>query len=175
MPMYDLQCQGCGHVHESLAAYNASGFYLRVCPGCRKEKQHKRLPSLFAPYMGERVLNPQVSGGKFDTMGQGKVTRLPPFRAALEHDAKVNAKMRELGDGATREAAREVLREAGPGPSMADWRDHLKKPEVKEAKRQRAEDIKRNKQKRARAGALARGETVNMRRDRLPGDPKITG
>lgn len=175
MPIYDLECMRCERVQETIAEYNTTGLYSLVCSRCGRETVHKRLPSLFAPYMGERVFNPMVSGGKFDTTGNAKVTRLPKFKDYVEHDARVEANIKRLSPGAGKEEVRAAVRAAGPGPSMADWRDHLRKPEVKEAKRQRAEDVRRNKLKRARAGAIARGENINLRRDKLPGDPKVTG
>lgn len=175
MPLYDLECLTCGAVQEDRQPYNESGRYGLDCIMCEIKTEHRRLPSLFAPYMGEHVFNPEVVGGKFDTMGNGRVQRMPEFRAAKEHDAKLSSAVKDLPPDAPRDQVREAMRSAGPGPSAADWREHLKKPEVKEAKKLAAEQRRNNRLKRARAGAIKRGENINMRRDRLPGDPKLLG
>jgi hypothetical protein len=92
--------------------------------------------------MGEKIMNPQVSGGSYDTMGKKKGPRLP-----------------ELPDNATGEEIRDFVRS---------------KP-YQEIKKERRAIGKENAMKRARARALRRGENVNMRRDRLPGDPNFNG
>lgn len=175
MPLYDLECQSCGHKHEMLANYQPSPIYAGIeCPGCGRYANHKRLPSLIAPYFGEKILNPEVMGGSFDTMGKGKVARLPEFREAAEHDAKLTAAINQLPPDAPMAAVRDTMASIGDGPSSADWRAHMNRPEVKEARSQAKEDRRRNKLKRQRAAAIKRGENINMRTMRLPGDPKLT-
>jgi hypothetical protein len=171
MPIYDLRCLTCDCVTEHAREYNEHGFYEAECPDCGLVN-HQRMPSLFSQYMGEKVFTPMVSGGKFDTTGHAKVARIPTFKEADEYDAKVNDNIAKLPRNAGMGEVREAVRSAGNGPSMADWRSHLVKPEVKDAKKQRAEDLKRNAAKRKRAAAINRGENINIRQARLPGDPK---
>lgn len=174
MPLYDLECSQCGAVSEHLREYVAHGFYEAECSRCARVVRHSRRPSLIARYMGEAVLNPIVKGGKHDTAGFAKVTRLPVFREAAAHDARLSEAVNKLPPNATRSDLIEATRSVGPGPSLADYKVHMNKPEFKEAKKQQAEEKRNNRLKRLRAGAIGRGENINMRRDRLPGDPKLT-
>jgi hypothetical protein len=175
VPLYDLACTECGTVHEDIRPYQESRRYRAECVGiCGRWQDHVRLPSLFASYMGEKVQSPIVLGGKFDTAGHAKTQRLPDFKEAIEHDAHVNANIAKLGRNPSDEAVRDAARAAGPGPSTADWREHIKKPAFKEAKKQQNEQRRQNRLKRMRAKAINRGENVSVRRDRLPGDPKFT-
>lgn len=91
--------------------------------------------------MGERVLNPMVHGGKFDTCGAEKAPDLPA-----------------LPDGCSYDQAKSIF----------------SSNEYKEIKRQRKEVADRNKAKKKRAQLIKSGASINMRRDRLPGDPKLT-
>ncbi len=92
-----------------------------------------------------------------------------------EHTAKINAIGRSLPDDIVGSDRRiEASRKAGKGPDISDIMSHHNKPEVREVKEARAQVRARNKRKRERVAALsAPGNTVNMRRDKCAGDPKI--
>lgn len=175
MPLYDLECMTCELVHEGFAHYNKSGRYQLVCAKCRKETTHRRLPSLIAKYMGEKLMNFEVAGGSFDTMGKRRLSKPPSFTEADEHSRKQAAAIKALPLNASRADIVEAAESVGKGPSGADWRAHLNRPDVKEARALRREEMRRNRLKQKRAAAIKRGENINMRNTRLPGDPKVTG
>jgi hypothetical protein len=120
-------------------------------------------------------MNPAMHGSRFDTLGHETIPDLPPTPGVREHAAKVNEIARSLpGDVVGDRRRIEASRMAGPGPDAADVMAHHAKPEIKEIKAARARVKARNKRKRERAKALAQpGSTVNMRRDKCEGDPKI--
>jgi hypothetical protein len=121
---------------------------------------HERRISCPAPYMGEKVLNPMVSGGGFDTTGHKALPALPEFKDSGE--VFRDDPRSEASPGNRGKVAREALTE------------HFQSSDFKEAKRARAAVKAENKQKQKRAAAIRRGENVNMRRDRCAGDPAIT-
>lgn len=144
---YDWMCDGCASKVEygmklsQIDNEKPPEEIQLFCRVCEEFKLHARLLSLPAPYMGEKVCNPQVHGGKFDTMGEAPVPSLP-----------------ELPAGSDTSAYRELFQTA----------------EYKEVRAERDNIISQNKAKKKRAAALAQGGTVNMRNDKLPGDPKVT-
>lgn len=97
---------------------------------------------LTAPYMGERVHNPMVSGGDFDTVGNKELPPLP---------------------------------KGGDDESYHEFKSRVKSPEYQEVRRARDAAKRENAAKRERARLIRAGANINMRRDRLPGDPKIMG
>ena len=58
------------------------------CPRCKEALPHRRVLSLPAPYLGERVRNPCVRGGAFDTMGNAPVPALPDLPAGVESNTE---------------------------------------------------------------------------------------
>jgi hypothetical protein len=144
--LYDWECNKCETVIDAMidvphgeAPRDNAQFYCLICKRVRPMTRCQ--VNLIAEYHGERVLNPIVHGGEFDTAGAAKVPMVPMLR-----------------DGAT----------------MEELRDHVRKPEYIEAKRVRSEVIAQNKAKKKRLALIKKGEYINMRRDRLPGDPKLT-
>jgi hypothetical protein len=150
---YDFECVVCRNVATDLVdvPHNTTPpkHQNKACPVCNQETKHDKLIGLPAPYMGEKVYNPQISGGSFDTMGNRKSCKLPtiPTEAFDTKDPK------KLAD---------------------NCKQHFSTPEYKEAERKRNQTIAENKQKKQRAAALERGESVNIRRDKLPGDPSFS-
>jgi hypothetical protein len=59
------------------------------------------------------------------------------------------------------------------GAGYLEYKDFFQTKTYKEAKEARQAVIKENKAKRKRAALLKQGKTINMREDKLPGDPKI--
>lgn len=142
---YDWQCCGCNTVREHVIQFPQSDKPARLlglyCSGCKLVALHERLISLTAPYMGERVLNPMVAGGQFDTMGAKTPPSLPP---PLPKDA-----------------------------TFDDYRHRWNGAEYKERKAEILAVQKENKAKRKRAELIKQGANINLRRDKLPGDPKV--
>lgn len=172
----DWECAECGAIRESLEDDSARKAREAVidCDECGEATRHEWRMSMPAPYTGEQVRNPICHGGEFDTVGKEKPPRLPEFQAHQEHTRKLTAAIAQLPDNASDKEIRAVHREVGKdAPSMADWRSHISKPEWKETKAERDQVKKRNKVKRERLAALKAGGTVNMRRDKVAGDPKI--
>ena len=58
------------------------------------------------------------------------------------------------------------------GERFSDFKDYVNTKEYQENKTERKRIKKENAAKKRRLAALRRGENVNFRRDRLPGDPK---
>lgn len=152
---YDWECQRCGAWFERLVSYPEGDPRPKTlgdvedenlnCPSCGNDATEAVcLLSNPAEYHGERDLSPAVMGGRFDTLGRKQVSR--PADLPL------------LPDKASYEQARAHV----TSPMYREW-----KSEVKATR-------KENAAKQARASARARGENVNFRRDRLPGDPKLT-
>lgn len=151
---YDWECQQCSAVFERIVQFPQAQPAPKTlgeveaeeltCPSCNGDASTaQRLISMPAEYHGERVLNPIVRGGKFDTVGARTVPR---------HG------LGSLPDHCTYAEAREFTQR----PEYQEWR--------KEKKAVQAE----NATKRKRMAALAAGAPVNFRRDRCPGDPKIS-
>lgn len=142
--IYDWECGGCNSERECVVSYETGKAPpLRqplYCHTCKAETEHRRLLALPGPYYGEKVLNPLVSGGQFDTAGYERAP-MPKY----------------------------------PDPSIPfEGRvDYYRSKEHKEIMKERKEIIGRNKAKRRRAELIKRGENINIRRDKLPGDPKV--
>lgn len=121
--LYDWQCCACGKVDEHLTSCPAGERPKRkatqLCRWCGDVTPHERLMSCPAPYMGERVCNPMVRGGAFDTMGHAPVPDLPDLPAGVESNT---ANYRQLW-------------------STPEWREA--KADLKEANRKNAEKRKR--------------------------------
>jgi hypothetical protein len=143
--LFDWQCCECGAVEEQLIGVERGDFVpdlaIFFCAKCSTTTNQTRCVSLPAPYMGERPLNPMVTGGQFDTMGY------------------------------EREPNSSVLRD---GMTVGEFNEARHSKEYKETRREVDAVRERNKAKRERAAAIKRGENINMRTCRLPGDPKIT-
>lgn len=151
---YDWECQVCGAWFERLVKFPQGDPAPKTlgevededleCPKCTGDASTaERLISCPAEYHGERDLSPRVFGGRFDTMGQKQVER-----------------PKEVGFMPTR-------------ASYEEARNFVNRPIYKEWRAEKQAVRKENKAKRARAAAKERGETINFRRDKLPGDPKI--
>lgn len=141
---YDWQCS-CGETVQFMVQFPTGDRPVAQlglwCGTCQAVTVHDRLISLTAPYMGEKMLNPMVSGGKFDTMGMASLPKIPD---ALPSSA-----------------------------TWSDYKDRWQSKEWKEFKKETASVKKQNRQKQKRAAAIKRGENINMRTCKLPGDPKI--
>lgn len=128
-----------------------------------------------AQYMGEKVLNPRISGGRFDTMGYVTPPSLPDLPGADEHSERVCADMGRLPENASKEDYKEVRRRhRRDSPSDADYAALFSTSEYREAAAERKRVVRQNAVKRERAAALARGDNINFRRDRVDGDPNMT-
>lgn len=122
-----------------------------TCDICEEEQTFDRIVSLVAEYHGEKVLNVPVYGGQFDTMGKRALPSMDML-PTLPADASASD-CREQIDA---------------------YKERFASSEWKELKKERASIAKENAAKRKRAAAIARGENINMRRDKLSGDPKMT-
>ncbi len=177
--LFDWQCQRCKarneHLNKVPAGEDSPSSAVLWCPTCATDTPHDRLMSAPARYCGEDYHNPKMRGSRFDTLGHEAMPRLPPTPGMREHTAKINAIGRSLPDDIVGSDRRiEASRKAGKGPDISDIMSHHNKPEVREVKEARAQVRARNKRKRERVAALsAPGNTVNMRRDKCAGDPKI--
>ena len=144
---YDWSCCSCGSVREHLVQFpqgdDPPELLQLECLRCDRSEPHRRCISLPAEYHGERVLNPVVRGGNFDTAGKRALPPLPDLPAGVE-------------------------------PTTRNYADHFRTPEYRDAEKRRSEVKRTNRLKSLRLKKLRSGATVNMRRDRLPGDPKIT-
>ena len=174
----DWKCDTCGELGEELVEVPRGESLPKqqelVCATCNAETTHTRQLALPAPYMGERPLNPRMFGGSFDTMGREAPPDLPELPGAVEHMQATATKLAELPADAGADARREVLRDMrATAPSSADFAAHFATREYREAEAQGRKVAQRNAGKRKRAAAMLRGEPVNMKRDRLPGDPNL--
>lgn len=178
--LFDWKCKPCGQAHEALVPVphgeDTPGEAFVHCADCGDSTAHERQMSLPAPYMGEKVLNPSVRGGNYDTMGHKALPDLPDLPGAAEHSEKLGRALSAVPDGPRRDDARRDVMAAHlkTAPSGADYATMFASPAYKEAEAAQAPVIAENKSKRARAAAIANGENVNMRRDRALGDPNIT-
>lgn len=175
----DYRCCECKRIHEEMVwvssgtARPKSGVF--VCPSCEDETTHESVIGLTAPYMGEKVLNPEMYGGTCDTMGAVQHMPLPDLPGQEEHSAKIRKAMSQLPDSASSKERKSVFSEAcKDAPSSADYQSLFSKPEYKEVEAVNDKITKENTAKRKRAKAMRRGENVNMRRDKCPGDPNMT-
>lgn len=145
---YDFECCLCGGVHADLVNVPSGakplGLYELRCPHCDCCANHQRLMSCPAPYMGEKVLNPSVRGGAYDTMGYKPLPQPPRLKS---DNGRVTT---------------EVLKE------------RKESKEYKEVMKERACIQRENAAKKKRAQYIAEGKNINMRNDKLPGDPKVT-
>ena len=144
---YDWECQECLGVREVVVEFPQGESPPRTlnmaCPTCRDVNVHERMLSLPAEYHGERVLNPIVRGGQFDTAGQRPLPALPDLPP-------------------------------GVASTTSNYAQLFRTPEYREARRERAEVAKQNKAKQERLAKLRAGANINLRNDKLPGDPKVT-
>lgn len=180
--LFDFECQLCGRECEALTYVSVAdgeepaGEIMHRC-GCADDKEtpHTRLISLVGPYMGEKVMNPQIMGGKHDTMGyRSHPVDLPDLPGQAEHQDYLASRLSELPANHTAEDRKAVLRDCqATAPSTADYNELFKRPEYREAERIIDRNKKENASKRKRAAAIAKGENINMRRDKALGDPKI--
>ena len=176
--LYDFECGKCGRVAEHLIdvprgekAYARYSLFCRA--GCSPfaETGHNRLATqLFAKYLKDREHNPRVFGGRFDTAGKQELPKLPKLPGIDQHMTKARESSAMFGESPE---ARRQWRAQCDGPSLADFRAHSQTSEYQEIKRERKEIKKRNSAKQKRDRAIGRGESVNMRWDKLAGDPKL--
>ena len=175
----DFKCSSCGATHEETVWVPQGDPRPSTtccdCPACGDTCPHDSVLGLPAPYMGEKILNPQMFGGAYDTMGARELHDLPDLPGQQEHSAKLRAAMSQLPDNATSQERKAVFSEAcKDAPSSADYETMFQSPEYKEKSAANEQIKKENKAKQTRAKAIARGENINMRRDKCPGDPNMT-
>lgn len=175
---YDWQCTACDEQAERLTNVPHGEPVPRQdvmeCHACGQFCLHERLMSAPAEYMGEKVHNPMVSGGRFDTMGMRRLPKLPDIDGAKQHREAIERDMRALGPDYSKDMAQQVHdHHAKSAPTMEDYSYHFKTPEYVEAKRARRKARKENLEKQKRAKALRKGANINMRRDKCAGDPRI--
>lgn len=179
----DFRCDVCGSdleefVYIPIGGERPSEMILH-CHRCNDVTIHHSVIGLPAPYMGEKILNPQMYGGTYDTMGAREMEDLPDLPGQAEHSAKMRKSLSKFSDAEwssmpKRERDAAIGEACKDAPSSADYASLFAKPEYKEVEHANQEIAKQNRSKRKRAKAIARGENVNMRRDKCPGDPKIT-
>lgn len=153
--LFDWACTLCGLERESLTwvkdKKRPPEKAMLACLTCRMPTRHARIVSVVAEYHGEKTLNPIVHGGAFDTAGSKPLPGMDAL-PSIPLDASRADRKQQV------EAYRQRF-------ASAEWKD---------MKKQRASIMKDNAEKKQRLAALKRGENVNMRRDKLPGDPKVT-
>lgn len=190
----DWACPECEHVFGALVDVPSKEkvplHSEQECPECGFEGLCELRLSLPSPYMGEIVLNPNINGGNFDTMGKKRAPALPEYAPIVEHGEKIQSFLNSPGEVTYRDdngkkvkthiskaplrvLHEEVKRNVPNAPKMEDAGEHLESPEYKEIRGARKRAIARNKKKAKRAAALARGENINFRKDRCEGDPKF--
>jgi len=144
------------------------------CPWCGGVQGADKLLSAPAKYMGECVRNPVCYGGDFDTAGHEMAPQLPRFDAAADHRRKLSAAIGALPSDASHDEQMAIHREhSRDAPRVDDWKGHFSQAGYGEIEEAREEVATRNKTKRKRLAALKQGGNVNMRRDKVSGDPKI--
>lgn len=86
--LYDWRCRVCERTDEHLTqcrdGTKPKRQMLLCCRWCGVPRVHDRMISPPAPYMGERVINPMVRGGRFDTMGHEAPPMLPDLPSGVE-------------------------------------------------------------------------------------------
>lgn len=146
--LYDYECSKCHHTAEHLTWSDAeTAVPLRrtlTCKACDSRVSHRRVMSLPAKYTGERVDKVLVYGSDLDTAGFRQPDQPFPRPPGME-----------------------------TGEVSADtWKSHFETPAWKAWSKEKKARDGENRKKRRRAAAIKRGENVNLRRDRAPGDPK---
>jgi hypothetical protein len=152
---YTWECQACGGYFDRMVKYPEANEAPRelgdvededtLCPLCGGDAvDAQRCISLPAEYHGEKDLSPRVAGGSYDTMGMKQVKRPDEIGTMPDH------------------------------ASYEQARSFVNRPIYKEWKAEERANRSENKAKQKRAAAKARGENINFRRDKLPGDPKVT-
>jgi len=174
----DFECDECGHTHEETIWIPSGGERPEIavfeCPLCG-DVPHHSVMGMPAPYMGEKVLNPMMYGGNYDTMGAVEPMPLPDLPGQAEHSAKIRRAMRALPDNATSADRKAAFADAcRDAPSSADYATLFETSEYKAVEKANKRIDETNKAKRKRAKAIACGENVNMRRDKCPGDPNVS-
>jgi len=126
--------------------------------------------------MGDRQLNPLVSGGDYDTVGEEAWRDYPELEGSSEHSDRLSAAWGAALDAgmSADDARKEARRAAGPGPSAADYATHFSKPEWQEVSQANDRIDECNDQKKSRLAAWKHGQTVNFRNDKCDGDPNMT-
>ncbi len=144
--LYDYECldPDCAEVREYFVEVphgeECPVLIQDECKSCGQAMTLERRLSLPAPYMGESVCNPQMHGGRFDTMGMRALPPLPDLPAGADGEA---------------------------------YKQMFQSKEYKKARHDRQLVKAENAGKQKRAAALKRGEVVNMKRDKVKGDPKF--
>ena len=107
LKLWDYQCMTCSTVRERLLDKEECKHVKDFrCEVCEEDTSHKRLPPLFAKPLQEQLrehFNPQVHGGKFDTMGSAETAHLPEMEGDSEREAKAAEVMASLPEDATKE------------------------------------------------------------------------
>lgn len=175
--LYDFVCTQCKvkdeHLVDTPHGEKVALLIRDWCYQCNDTVDHERVMSMPAPYMGEKVVNPIMHGGKNDTAGKKALPPLPELKGEAEYQAKLGAEIAKASSGG-REAVNEVLeRMSGEAPSSADYGTLFDSKEYKKAEKRRARAKAENDEKKKRLKAIRRGEQVNMKRDKCRGDPKI--
>lgn len=175
--LFDFECDSCGTRAEALVSVPAGESPPKSieadCWMCECVTGHSRIMPLVARYLGEKVFNPAVYGGRFDTMGHQALPSLPDVPGWSEAERQAETALRDLPDNHTLDQRREALRSV-EFPGADAYMELAAKPETKEIKRERKRIAEQNAQKKQRAAAIRRGDNVNMRTDRCAGDPKVT-
>jgi hypothetical protein len=153
--LFDTECQTCGDVAPSLLWADHGSMppkiHREICLSCGQETDRARIISLIAEVHLDKELSPVVYGGAFDTAGCKQF--------------KTMAEIPPPPDGASKSDRREHI---------DAYKERFQSSEWKEMKKENASIAKENALKQKRLAALKRGEPVNMRKDKLPGDPKVT-
>lgn len=175
MRLFDWSCSSCGTRAEQLVRVPAGQDLVKrralPCDPCGGYELHAVALSLPAPYMGERVINPMVRGGSFDTMGYRQQPALPDLPGEREHSERLSKALASAPVSERRSVASEMSKTA---PTMADYSALFSSPGYKEVVAERKRIRAENAEKRKRLAAIKRGENINMRRDRCAGDPMVT-
>lgn len=179
---YDWRCTNCKAVTEHLVdvpdgKVPPKGKKLE-CPWCEGDHPHVRLLSVPAEVHCDKVHNPKVMGGEFDTLGHRPLPKLPELGGHDSNavDRSLSQKLACVSDNAPPEVAHEIVRAHNKdkgGPELCDYKKHFESSDWKFAKLKQDEVKEQNRQKKARRRALERGEPVNMRRDKCAGDPSF--
>lgn len=170
----DWQCADCGAVHEEMTDKTGPRETSHECPVCKCITWHARLMSAPAKYMRDktRAHNIRIHGGKYDTEGYQQGPHVPDLPGADAHDRKTADALAALPDNASKADIRAAMLDTGRGaPSLADYHDHMSKPEIRELKAEHAAINRSNAQKRARGQAINEGKTT-VGKTPLPGDAK---
>lgn len=175
--LFDWACPECGTLREALVdvpsgTKEPTSTYL-ACAKCSVAYEHTRAPSLPAPYCGDKVFNPEVRGGKWDTLGGRSFVQAPELPGAEEHGRQTAATITQaMAEGVSDRALSDIRHRAvQDGPSSDDYMEHWARPEIVETDRQNKIIGDQNEAKQRRKAALDGGANINFRTDKLPGDP----